>query len=150
MPSRTDLAGGGELISQSGSGLRVNFAAQPRERVEDAFNSLAQAGKAPKASSAEPPKWLPWVQLAGTNWKSNWQTGDIRGDQFNALAGVTYRLSDNLLIGTLGGYERFNYTSQVLSGRLKGEGWTAGGYFGWRFLPASASRPRPGAFARQF
>jgi outer membrane autotransporter protein len=73
--------------------------------------------------------------MSGTNWKTSLQTGDIRGNQFNALAGVSYRISDNVVIGVLGGYENFDYTSQRLVGRLKGDGWTAGGYFGWRFLP---------------
>jgi outer membrane autotransporter protein len=62
------------------------------------------------------------------------QTGDIRGDQVNALAGITRKLTPDLLVGAFGGYETFDYTSQLLSGRLKGEGWTVGGYVGWRFL----------------
>ena len=35
----------------------------------------------------------------------------------------------------LGGYENFDYTSQTLNGRLKGEGWTIGAYLGWRIWP---------------
>jgi len=35
----------------------------------------------------------------------------------------------------LGGYENFDYTSQTLNGRLKGDGWTVGGYLGWRIWP---------------
>ena len=35
----------------------------------------------------------------------------------------------------LGGYENFNYTSQTLNGRLKGDGGTVGGYIGWRIWP---------------
>jgi outer membrane autotransporter protein len=40
-----------------------------------------------------------------------------------------------MLVGVLGGLEIFDYSSQLLNGRLKGNGWTAGGYFAWRMLP---------------
>ena len=55
------------------------------------------------------------------------------------LAGLTRRFSSNIVAGLLGGYERFNFTSDALTGRLKGEGWTAGGYLGWRFGSIRAS-----------
>jgi len=42
---------------------------------------------------------------------------------------------NDALIGVFGGYENFNYNSQLLDGTLKGEGWTAGGYLAWRLLP---------------
>jgi hypothetical protein len=32
----------------------------------------------------------------------------------------------------LGGYEHFDFTSQTLASRLKGDAWTTGAYFGWR------------------
>src|SRR5262249_13214830 len=47
----------------------------------------------------------------------------------------TRRLTPDLLVGVFGGYENFEYTSQLLDGRLKGDGWTAGGYLGWRIMP---------------
>ena len=122
-------------IIQTGNGLRFNFAAEPRQRIDDAFQAMAMATKAPKAAMLPPPKvWLPWLEVAGTNWKTNVQTGDIRGDQFNALAGLTHKFSPNLLFGAFGGYENFDYNSQSLSGRLKGDGWTLGSYFGWRLM----------------
>jgi len=34
----------------------------------------------------------------------------------------------------LGGYENFNYTSQLLNGRMRGDGWTVGAYLGWYLL----------------
>jgi outer membrane autotransporter protein len=41
-----------------------------------------------------------------------------------------------LLVGVVGGYETFDYTSQDLNGRLKGNGWTVGSYLGWKLAPA--------------
>jgi hypothetical protein len=32
----------------------------------------------------------------------------------------------------LGGYEHFDYSSQAFNGVLKGDGWTAGAYLGWK------------------
>ena len=61
--------------------------------------------------------------------------GDIVGGQVNALLGVTRRLTPDFLIGVLGGYETFDYSSNTLNGRFKGDGWTAGGYLGGRLWP---------------
>ncbi len=122
-------------VIQNGNGLRFNFAAEPRRRIDDAFEAMAMATKAPKSAMQPAPKvWLPWLEVAGTNWKTNVQIGDIRGDQFNALAGMTHKLSPNLLLGAFGGYENFGYNSHSLSGRLKGGRWTLGSYFGWRLM----------------
>ena len=39
------------------------------------------------------------------------------------------------MVGLLAGYETFDYRSDALLGRLKGDGWTVGSYMGWRILP---------------
>ena len=59
----------------------------------------------------------------------------LSGDQVNLLAGVTRKLTPNFLIGVLGGYETFDYRSDALQGRLKGDGWTVGSYLGWMLAP---------------
>jgi outer membrane autotransporter protein len=41
-------------------------------------------------------------------------------------------VTPSFLIGLVGGYETFDYTSQDLNGKLKGGGWTAGSYLGWK------------------
>jgi hypothetical protein len=41
----------------------------------------------------------------------------------------------------LGGYEHFDYSSQALVGTLKGDGWTAGAFVGWRFAPKNSAYP---------
>ena len=82
-----------------------------------------------------PREWLFWADVRGTDWSTNQQSGDIRGGQTNGFLGLTHKLSPDFLVGAFGGMEIFNYTSQLLDGHLKGNGWTAGGYLGWRLFP---------------
>ena len=108
-------------------------------RVDDAFNALAYAKspvtKAPPLAPAAPKVWLPWLDVRWTGWNTDFSAGDIRGGQVNAIAGLTRKLTPDLLVGVLGGYENFDYTSQTLNGKLRGDGWTVGGYLGWRISP---------------
>jgi outer membrane autotransporter protein len=76
-----------------------------------------------------------WADVRGTGWSTDQSVGDIHGGQINAIAGLTRKLTPNFLVGVLGGYEDFHYDSQLLNGRLKGDGWTVGAYLGWRLLP---------------
>src|SRR5262249_28087638 len=66
--------------------------------------------------------------------KLTFRTGTPRAAQTNALLGLTRKLTPNFLFGVFGGYENFDYTSQLFNGELKGNGWTVGGYLGWRIL----------------
>ena len=107
--------------------------------INDAFGSLAYAGtdrmptKAPPRIAPPAAKdWQIWADVRGTGWNTDVSAGDIHGGQVNAFAGVTRRLTSNFLVGVVGGYENFDYTSNTLNGRLKGDGWTVGGYLGWR------------------
>jgi hypothetical protein len=139
---------GGALITSTDTGVRINFAGEPptqhRTVAETAGEALAALGyadrgrdsvyKAPVAPPPRPRVWLAWAEVRGTGWSTNAQAGDIRGGQINALAGVTRKLTPDFLAGAFGGYENFDYTSQLLNGRLKGDGWTVGGYLGWRLM----------------
>jgi hypothetical protein len=131
---------GGAPFTMSPTGMRFNFAAE--SRFEEAFSALAYQGIVRKAPPYVPPvkDWLPWLEIRGTGWDvdvtRNALRTDITGTQLNALAGLTRRLTSDLLLGAFGGYETFDYTSQTLAGRLKGDGWTVGGYFGWRLTTA--------------
>jgi len=101
-------------------------------------------GKAPPQKFRERSDWLFWVDVRGTGidrWGTSSMTGvgatqsSVYGQQVNALAGLTYRVMPNFLVGVLGGYETFNYTEQDVNGRLKGDGWTTGAYLGWKISP---------------
>jgi hypothetical protein len=60
---------------------------------------------------------------------------DLKGTQIDAFAGLTRRLTSNFVVGVLGGYEHFDYSSQAFNGVLKGDGWTAGAFLGWKLSP---------------
>jgi Autotransporter beta-domain/Bacterial Ig-like domain (group 3) len=108
-------------------------------RVDDSFTALGYASPMVTKSAppliAAPKVWQLWADVRGTGWSTDQSVGDIHGGQVNAIAGLTRKLTPNFLVGVLGGYENFNYDSQLLNGRLKGDGWTVGGYLGWRLLP---------------
>jgi hypothetical protein len=114
-------------------------------RVDDAFSALAYAAptKAPPAPRyVEQRDWLGWAEVRGAvldHWGSGTGAGGtvpgasmLYGSQVNLIAGLTRRLTPNFLVGVLGGYETFDYRSDALQGRLKGDGWTAGSYLGWK------------------
>lgn len=153
--------GGGSLVSPNNSGIRFNFSAdgssddpkasskvssaapfgaasQCDSRVNDAFGALAYAGpiKAPPRF-AESKDWLGWAEVRGATL-DRWNGGGtgapstLYGNQINALAGLTRKLAPNFLMGAFGGYETFEYRSDQLQGRLKGDGWTVGSYLGWK------------------
>jgi hypothetical protein len=109
-------------------------------RVNDTYGALGYANnpmptKAPPSAMVPPKDWQVWAEVQGTGWNTNVSNGDIVGTQTNALLGVTRRLTPDLLIGAFGGYETFGYGSNTLNGRLDGDGWTGGGYVGWRIWP---------------
>jgi len=127
------------------------FATQPSpgdnnastSRVDDAFGALAYASptKAPPRY-VEQRDWLGWAEVRGAVL-DRWGTGTgvagtvpgasmLYGSQVNLIAGLTRRLTPNFLLGVLGGYETFDYRSDALQGRLKGDGWTVGSYLGWK------------------
>src|SRR6202158_1428998 len=117
---------------------------QNTSRVDDAFAAIhrnTMATKAPPLIGREPKEWLLWADVRGSGidrWGSTMGTGSalLYGTQVNALMGLTRKLTPNFLIGVAGGYETFDYTSQDLNGKLKGNGLTVGSYLGWRLSPA--------------
>ncbi|WP_426422066.1 Ig-like domain repeat protein [Bradyrhizobium genosp. A] len=107
-------------------------------RVQDAFSALAYAGptKAPPMRATEPRDWLAWAEVRGAVldhlYSPTLGAAALYGDQVNLLAGVSRKILPNFVIGVLGGWETFDYRSDGLSGHLKGDGWTAGAYLGWK------------------
>ena len=94
-----------------------------------------QTAAAPTLVGPAPTAWQAWADVRGSGWDNSGAAGDIHGTQVNTLVGLTRRLAPDFLVGALAGYEHFNYSSQLLNGRLEGDGWTVGGYLGWRLDP---------------
>lgn len=107
------FAGGDQLITPSELGLRLTSSGQGKERSD----------------------WLLWSDLRQTSMNPGGARSDISGSQLNAFVGLTYRVTADGIVGVFGGYETIGYDVSSLSGHLRGDGATAGGYVGWRFLP---------------
>ena len=108
-----------------------------RQRIAKDFAALGFADGSPatvRAPAAAPPPrdWLAWIDVRGADFRTSAVGSDLAGTQVNATAGITRRFTPDFLVGALGGYEHFNFTSQAFNGVLKGDGYTAGGYVGWR------------------
>jgi uncharacterized repeat protein (TIGR01451 family) len=112
--------------------------ARAPSRVNDAMSALDYAAPAKAQPVTAPRDWFGWAEVRGAtlnHWNTSFtaaNTSVLYGSQVNLLAGLTYRFMPNFLIGALGGYESFDYRSDALFGRLKGDGWTVGGYLGWK------------------
>jgi hypothetical protein len=111
-----------------------DFVAAPdhaANRIDGDFSALGYKGArlAPRPSVTPARDWLAWIDFRSTSSVKH-GTDDIHGPQTNAIAGLTRRVTPDILVGMLGGYEYFNYSSDALSGRLTGSGWTVGTYVG--------------------
>jgi Autotransporter beta-domain len=73
--------------------------------------------------------------VRGTDFYRGTFGNDLKGEQVDAFAGLTRRLTPNFVVGVLGGYEHFDYSSQAFNGVLKGDGWTAGAFLGGKLSP---------------
>jgi hypothetical protein len=131
------FGGGGNPITVSQTGVTLNFAAEPMPEVarrsDQALSALAYA-RQPRGSLA-PRDWSIWADVRGTGWNRNDNNPDFNGNQLNVTAGIGRKLNPNVLVGLIGGYEQFKYTSTALNGTFKGDGGTVGGYVAWRFAP---------------
>jgi hypothetical protein len=103
--------------------------------VEEAFSALGDARLARAQTKAAPPDWLAWIDVRGISFNNHTPGTDLRGNQVNVTAGLTRRLASDLVVGGFGGFERLDFSSDALNSRLRGDGWTVGGYLGWRFAP---------------
>jgi hypothetical protein len=138
--------GGGTPVIAGPNGVTFNFTAEPgsevTRRTDDAFTTLAYAArpdivrKAPPLTPIREREWSLWADLRGTGWNSNNSNIDLKGSQLNLTAGVGYKLTPDLLVGAIVGYEHFKYDSASLGGGVKGSGGTFGSYAVWRFAPA--------------
>jgi outer membrane autotransporter protein len=147
-------------VTPNGSGFTYNFAADapidPRDAsardgvkdfvaapdrttntlMDQEFAALGYARiitKAPPKSPVVQRDWLGWIDVRGLSLNNNNTLGnDLKGNQLNVTAGLTRKLTPDFLVGGFAGYEHLDFNSDALNSRLKGDGWTAGGYLGWR------------------
>ncbi|QFI76776.1 hypothetical protein F8237_32880 [Bradyrhizobium betae] len=143
----TGNAGRNSYDAERNANMRgVGRARRNGSRVDDAFAAIDQ--QMPKKAVPkwhQEKEWLLWADVRGSGvdrWNSSNALGvgqvnqaSLRGQQVNALMGLTYRARPNLLVGVLGGYENFSYTDDTVNGKLKGDGWTVGAYLGWKIVP---------------
>jgi Bacterial Ig-like domain (group 3)/Autotransporter beta-domain/Immunoglobulin I-set domain len=139
MRSNDPFSSANGSFAEGGSAL----GARSTSRIDDRFNALAYAAptKAAPLRAAEAREWFGWAEVRGATldrWGSSTNLGVapaasvLYGNQVNLLGGLTRKFTPNFLIGVLGGYETFDYRSDALQGRLKGDGWTVGSYLGWK------------------
>ena len=110
--------------------------------IEDGFIALGYARddrlgvtKTTRPLAVPSRDWLAWIDVRGGDFNRNTFGSDLKGTQVNAIAGLTRKFTPDFLVGVLTGYEHFDYSSQAFNGVLKGDGWTAGAYLGWRLTP---------------
>src|SRR5262249_24106476 len=125
--------------------------------VEDGFSALGYARddrlgvtKTTRPLAAPSRDWLAWIDVRGGDFNRNTVGSDLKGTQVNAIAGLTRKFTPNFLVGVLGGYEHFDYSSQAFNGVLKGGGGAPGALLGGRVTPkprSPAGGGRGGIFA---
>jgi hypothetical protein len=132
---------GGAPVTIGPNGMTFNFAAESSRGALSGqaagTGRLAALGYAPAVTKAWPTavekRWSAWLSVQGTGFD---RSDGLDGTQLNAIAGLGYKVTPNLLFGVTGGYEAFNYDVASLTGTLKGDGYTVGGYAGWKLAPS--------------
>ena len=128
---RQFLASPNSSAKRVDNGFRALGLTDPTDPTTPPPSTPAAASAAP----AGPHNWLAWFTVRGTDISRNTVGNDLKGNQIDGIAGLTRRLTPDLVVGVLGGYERFDYSSQAFNGVLKGNGWTVGAYLGWKLSP---------------
>jgi Bacterial Ig-like domain (group 3)/Autotransporter beta-domain len=136
-PTQSADQQGDPMRNANGGSPSLAYSRPGTGRVDDALNALgAMPTKAPPRY-IEQKDWLGWAEVRGAildHWNGPGTVPGVpflTGSQVNLLAGLTRRVLPNFVVGVLGGYETFDYRSDALQGRLKGDGWTIGSYLGW-------------------
>ena len=123
---------GDGLILFGGSQNAAHVVIAPGMKLED---------KVIEPTAALPPQlitdsmWRFWADLRYTGWKVDMGAMERDGSQVNGMAGASARFSENLILGVVSGYEKFDSETN-LGDRFDATGLTLGGYLGWRLTDA--------------
>ncbi len=102
------------------------------DRAEDAAAHALGFMSSPQPATAQglndAPRFNVWARGTFTHYD-----GDaFSGDTWNGVVGFDYLLTDDVLIGLLGGYENGDFTFQTNDGAFDGAGLSLGAYVGVR------------------
>jgi hypothetical protein len=102
------------------------------DRAEDAAAHALGFMSSPQLATAQglndAPRFNVWARGTFTHYD-----GDaFSGDTWNGVVGFDYLLTDDVLIGLLGGYENGDFTFQTNDGAFDGAGLSLGAYVGVR------------------
>ncbi|MGP0093898.1 MAG: autotransporter outer membrane beta-barrel domain-containing protein, partial [Xanthobacteraceae bacterium] len=133
-------ATGGTPVTVGPNGVAFNFAAEPQRdpRLAEISNVFAYGGNVYKAPPRAPlylPEWSAWADIRGTGFDRDDLSGDLHGHQINITGGIGRKLTPDILVGLVTGYENFNFTDSSIAGKMTGDGGTIGSYAAWRFGP---------------
>ena len=121
--SRLPVAGGAQFTSQNSMSNSLKLGATDRD--EGAYDRRRYA-------TAVDSRMSTWGRVVGTGYDTDDQS-DLR--QVNLIGGIDYLVTNNFLIGVIGGYEDMRYDFDSLGARVDGSGETVGVYASWRFVP---------------
>ena len=133
--------GSGSPVTVGPNGIAFNFTAEPQEPAVTArfAGSSALAFAPPTKAPARTPmmerEWSLWADVRGTSWDRSTAGAHLDGRQLNVTAGLGRKVRPDLVVGLLAGFEDFRYEAASLTGTMKGDGGTVGGYAGWKIAP---------------
>lgn len=136
-----DAFGDGGTTQVANGRISTTFAAlensKSRDDSRDAYAALGYGKERmiTKAAPALPSSpWHAWIDARYTDFNDRSDsTNKFDGHNTNVTGGLSYRFNRDFVAGFVTGYEDFKYDVSSLNAFLKGDGWHAGGYFGWKF-----------------
>jgi hypothetical protein len=137
-PQASSYASGDKISSSTQALVSPSGTGGGNSVIDDEFKALgfANDGSAQSYAKANPQQvqaprdWLAWVDVRGAGFGRSGTATDLTGTQVNVTAGITRRILPDFVVGALGGYENFDFSSQTYNGVLKGSGYTVGAYTG--------------------
>jgi len=79
--------------------------------------------------------WSVWVDGRGTRWTRDESANELRSTQLNVTAGISRKLTPDMLIGVIAGMRISVTTCRASTAISKANGWTLGVYGAWRLVP---------------